>query len=120
MSLPGASSGRSHVRGYSTYPVPKESHDQSPPDSRMGWDKGGDGRRGSFKHNADEMPPLTVRRAAEFAWAEKHLPDEHRGMVVSALIGLEVAGQSRSTGSVMARLESQGRSMAQMKAKGWT
>lgn len=66
-----------------------------------------------------ELPPFTERRAAEFAWAEQHLPDEHPGMVVSALIGLEVAGMKRSTGSVMARLEKQGRTMAQMKSKGW-
>jgi hypothetical protein len=39
--------------------------------------------------------------------------------VVSALIGLEVAGQKRSTATVMARLEGQGRTMTQMKAKGW-
>ena len=68
---------------------------------------------------ADALPPLTERRAKEFAWAEQHLPAEHPGMVVSALVGLQVAGQPQSTATVMARLESQGRTMAQMKAKGW-
>jgi hypothetical protein len=56
------------------------------------------------------------RRATEFAWAAQHLPAEHPGLVVSALIGLEVAGQKRSTGSVMARLEGQGRTAAQQEA----
>ena len=74
---------------------------------------------GAWKPAAEDQPAFSERRAPEFAWAEQHLPDEHRGMVVSALIGLEVAGQSRSTGSVMARLESQGRTMKQLKAKGW-
>ena len=81
----------------------------------MGWD--GKGRK--EKHNADDLPPLTERRSREFEWAAKHLPGEHTGMVVSALIGLEIAGQKQSTATVMARLEAQGRTMAQMKAKGW-
>jgi hypothetical protein len=71
------------------------------------------------RHNADEMPPLTERRKREFEWAAKHLPGEHTGFVVSALIGLEVAGQKQSTATVMARLEAQGRTMTQIKAKGW-
>lgn len=72
-----------------------------------------------WKPTADALPPLTERRAREFAWAEQHLPAEHTGMVVSALIGLEVAGQPRSRDAVMARLEGQGRTVAQMKRKGW-
>lgn len=80
----------------------------------MGWDGMGKGaKRGSFKHNADEMPSLTERRKREFEWAAKHLPDEHPGLVVSALIGLEVSGQKQSTDSVMARLEEQGRTAKQ-------
>jgi hypothetical protein len=67
----------------------------------------------------DGLEPLTERRAPEFEWASKYLPAEHTGFVVSALIGLQLAGLKRSTQSVMARLEGQGRTMAQMKAKGW-
>ena len=72
-----------------------------------------------WKPTTDEQPPLTERRAREFEWAAKHLPAEHTGMVVSALIGLEVAGEKQTTRTVMARLEAQGRTAAQMKAKGW-
>jgi hypothetical protein len=67
----------------------------------------------------DGLKPFTERRAAEFEWAAKHLPSEHTGFVVSALIALQLAGLKRSTQSVMARLEAHGRSMAQMKARGW-
>ena len=66
----------------------------------------------------NELPPFTERRAKEFAWAE-HLPDEHPGLVVSALISLELAGETQSTKTVMARLHAQGRTAEQMKEKGW-
>lgn len=86
----------------------------------MGWDKGGAGSEsGSWKPTANGLPSLTERRAREFAWAKQHLPDEHAGMVVSALIGMEVSGQEQTRNGVMARLECQGRTMAQMKQKGW-
>jgi hypothetical protein len=74
--------------------------------------RNGDERKAT---STNELPPLTQRRAREFAWAAEHLPNEHTGSVVSALIGLEVAGEKQSTASVMARLESQGRT----KAQGW-
>jgi hypothetical protein len=80
----------------------------------MGW--GGKGSKSStWKPATNELPPLKERRAREFAWAAEHLPNEHTGSVVSALIGLEVAGEKQSTASVMARLERQGRT----KAQGW-
>jgi hypothetical protein len=78
----------------------------------MGWDG-----KGSKKGSADELPPFQIRRAAEFAWAKKNLPEEHTGLVVSALIGMEVAGEERTRNSVMARLESQGRTMAQLEGR---
>lgn len=116
-SLPGASSGRSRVREYSTPGVPLESQQRSPRDSGMGWDKGGvSGKGGSWKPAPDDQPAFSECRAKEFAWAEQHLPGEHPGMVVSALIGLEVAGQKQSTQSVMARLEGQGRTAEQRRA----
>ena len=73
----------------------------------------------SWKPDPSDQPAFSTRRAAEFAWAEQHLPAEHPGLVVSALIGMEVAGHKRSTQSVMARLESQERTMAQLREKGW-
>lgn len=85
-----------------------------PHGTRVGSGRGSGG--GSWKPTADALSPLTERRAKEFAWAEQHLPGEHPGMVVSALIGLEVAGQKQSTQSVMARLEGQGRTAEQRRA----
>jgi hypothetical protein len=70
---------------------------------------------GAKEASGAELPPLKERRAREFAWAAEHLPNEHTGSVVAALIGLEVAGEKQSTASVMARLERQGRT----KAQGW-
>jgi hypothetical protein len=72
-----------------------------------------------LRFNAEDAPSFTEQNEREFSWVTKHLPDEHPGFAVSALIGMEVAGIDRSRNSVMARLESQGRTMAQMKAKGW-
>jgi hypothetical protein len=79
--------------------------------------RGREGEGSAKKHNADEMPPLAERRSREFDWAAKHLPAEHPGLVMSALIGLEVAGEKQSTASVMARLEAQGRTAKQRRAK---
>ncbi len=96
--------------------IPSESTRVASVGSRdgMGWD--GKGSKSSTWKPADnDLPPLTERRAREFAWAIEHLPEEHTGSVVSALIGLELAGQKQSTASVMARLEQQGRT----KAQGW-
>lgn len=73
-------------------------------------------REGGWKPEEDDQPAFSERRNPEFEWAEKTLPDEHPGLVVSALIGLEVAGEKRTSGSVMARLERQGRTAAQRKA----
>lgn len=75
--------------------------------------------KADWKPPSNDLAPLTERRAKEFAWAEKHLPDQHPGLVVSALISLELAGETQSTKTVMARLHAQGRTAEQMKEKGW-
>lgn len=64
--------------------------------------------RGS-KPGAEERPPLSEQLAAEFTWAEQHLPKEHAGFVVSAMCSLRFAGVAVSTKTVMARLEATGR-----------
>jgi hypothetical protein len=74
---------------------------------------------GMGRGRAEELPPLTERRAREFNWATQHLPDEHTGLVVSALISLELAKEKQTTKTVMARLEAQGRTAKQMGEKGW-
>lgn len=71
-----------------------------------------------WKPEKTDLAPLTERRAREFAWAQ-HLPDEHPGLVVSALISLELAGEKQTTKTVLARLEAQGKTAEQMREKGW-
>lgn len=71
-----------------------------------------------WKPEKTDLAPLTERRAKEFAWA-KNLPDEHPGLVVSALISLELAGENQSTKTVLARLKAQGKTAEQMREKGW-
>lgn len=75
-----------------------------PPGTRDGY---GMGRGTGFKQ--PERPPLAESLAAEFAWAEKHLPREHTGFVVAAICSLQFAGAPVSTGSVLARLKATGR-----------
>jgi len=106
-SLPGASSGRSHVRGYSPAPVRSESHEPSQRDSGMGWDKDGRGR-GTASKNTHHVP-WSVKCARELAWAEKHLPDEYPGFVITAIQRLQGRGVAPSTGTVMAYLRELGR-----------
>ena len=66
-----------------------------------------------------EQPPLTERRAKEFAWVRQHLPQEHEGMAVSALISIQTFGDRPTKESVLARLRAQGRTAEQMREKAW-
>lgn len=100
------SSGDKRIRGYQNNPVRTDSGSTGIRD--------GMGRVGS-----NDLPPFTERRAKQFAWAERHLPEEHPGLVVSALISLELAGENQSTKTVLARLEAQGKTAEQMREKGW-
>jgi hypothetical protein len=72
-----------------------------------------------WKPTADDRPRFEVRKAKEIEWAERHLPGEHLTFVVTAMDMLKLNKQPVSVNSVMARLESTGRTMAQMKQKGW-
>lgn len=108
------SSGNRKIKGFgSNDSVRPESQRTTPNsvrrDTGMGWDRGG----------KNDLPPFTERRAREFAWAERHLPEEHPGLVVSALISLELAGENQSTKTVFARLKAQGKTAEQMREKGW-
>ena len=79
----------------------------------------GKGRKNSsWKPTTDDQPPFTERHREIFRWAKDNLPDEYPRMVVSAYLTLN-AGSTPTPGTVMARLEAQGRTAAQMKAKGW-
>lgn len=65
----------------------------------------------------DELPPLRDQLAAEYTWAEQHLPEEHSGFVVSAMCSLRFAGVKVTTGSVRARLMSTGRDRVACEAR---
>ena len=67
----------------------------------------------------EDLQPLTERRAKEFAWVRDHLPDEHEGMAVSALISIQTFGEKPTRDSVLARLRAQGRTADQLREKGW-
>ena len=67
----------------------------------------------------EELQPFVERRAREFAWVRQHLPDEHQGMAVSALISIKTFGDKPTKNAVMDRLRAQGRTAEQMREKGW-
>lgn len=69
--------------------------------------------------SGEDLQPLTERRAKEFAWVRDHLPDEHEGMAVSALISIQTFGEKPTRDSVLARLRAQGRTADQLREKGW-
>ncbi len=68
--------------------------------------------------NAEDRIPFTVRNRDIFKWAKDNLPDEYPRLVVSAYMTLALKGTPTAE-AVMARLKAQGKSMEQMKAKGW-
>ena len=67
----------------------------------------------------EELVPLVERRAKEFAWVRQHLPEEHEGMAVSALISIQTFVDRPTKESVLARLRAQGRTAEQMREKAW-
>ena len=67
----------------------------------------------------EQPTPLVDRCAKEFAWVRQHLPDEHEGMAVSALISIKTFGDKPTKNAVMDRLRAQGRTAEQMRGKGW-
>lgn len=67
----------------------------------------------------DELQPFVERRAREFEWVRRHLPDEHEGMAVSALLSIQTFGEKPTRDSVLARLRAQGRTAEQLREKGW-
>ena len=67
----------------------------------------------------DEQPPFIKRWAREAAFVREHLPEEHEGMAVSALISIKTFGDKPTKNAVMDRLRAQGRTAEQMREKGW-
>jgi hypothetical protein len=74
---------------------------------------------GMGRGSGEEQPPLTVRRAREFQFVRSHLPEEHEGFAVSALISLQMRGRKPTKQQVLDRLAAQGRRSDQLREKGW-
>lgn len=68
---------------------------------------------------SEEQIPLTERRAREFQFVRSHLPEEHEGMAVSALITLQMRGRKPTKQAILERLDAQGRRSDQLREKGW-
>jgi len=65
------------------------------------------------------MPPWSERRSWEFDFVRQHLPGEHPGLAVSALLSLRLLGVKPTKEAILNRLESSGRSARQLREKGW-
>ena len=104
------SSGERKVRGFQP----------TNPKNPVRTDSGRTGvRDGMGVGMGEELVPLVERRAKEFAWVRQHLPEEHEGMAVSALISIQTFGDRPTKESVLARLRAQGRTAQQMREKAW-
>ena len=105
------SSGERKVRGFQ----PTDPKNPVRAESQATGLRDGMGRVGV----GEELQPFVERRAREFAWVRQHLPDEHQGMAVSALISIKTFGDKPTKNAVMDRLRAQGRTAEQMREKGW-
>ena len=104
------SSGERKVRGFQP----------TNPKNPVRTDSGRTGvRDGMGLGMGEELVPLVERRAKEFAWVRQHLPEEHEGMAVSALISIQTFGDRPTKESVLARLRAQGRTAEQLREKAW-
>ena len=107
------SSGDRRVRGYS---IP-----ESKPNKPVRMDSGSTGVRDGMGRVgvSEEQTPLTERRAKEFQFVRSHLPEEHEGFAVSALICLQMRGRKPTKQQVLDRLAAQGRRSDHLREKGW-
>lgn len=105
------SSGERKVRGFQ----PTDPKNPVRTDSGSTGVRDGMGRVGV----GEELQPFVERCAREFAWVRQHLPEEHEGMAVSALISIKTFGDKPTKNAVMDRLRAQGRTAEQMRRKGW-
>lgn len=82
------------------------------PDTGYGYGSGSG--RGSV-----DVEPFEERRAREFEFVRKTLPGEIPGLCVSALLSLRALGEKPTRDSIYARLENQGRTVRQLRERGW-
>ena len=64
--------------------------------------------------SAEEQAPFTERRAREFAFAAKALPDQHPGFCVVAMIAIQMRGETPTRENVLERLTATGREASQI------
>lgn len=64
--------------------------------------------------SAEEPPPFTERRAREFAFAAKALPEQHPGFCVVAMIAIQMRGETPTRENVLERLAATGREASQI------
>ena len=65
------------------------------------------------------MTAWSERRSWEFDFVRQHLPGEHSGFAVSALLSLRLLGVKPTKAAILERLEASGRSARQFREKGW-
>ena len=76
------------------------------------------GRSSSYKEwkpdSAQDQAPFTERRAREFAFAAKALPEQHPGFCVVAMIAIQMRGETPTREKVLERLTASGREASQI------
>lgn len=86
------------------------------PDTGYGYGSGS----GRGKQSVDGgMESFSERRSWEFDFVRQHLPGEHPGLAVSALLSLRLLGVKPTKEAILDRLETSGRSSRQLREKGW-
>ena len=93
-----------------------QTHTKHTPDQRA---RGGVGRSRveveKWKpDSAQEQAPFTERRAREFAFAARVLPEQHPGFCVVAMIAIQMRGETPTRENVLARLTATGREASQI------
>ena len=68
----------------------------------------------------DQGPAWSERRREVFDYVARVLPDEHLGFGVSAALAIRLSGEKPTAEAIRLRLQGSGRSMEQLRAKGWT
>lgn len=64
--------------------------------------------------SSNDQAPFTERRAREFAFAAKALPDQHPGFCVVSMIAIQMSGRTPTRENVLERLRDQGREASQI------
>ena len=95
-----------------------QTHTKHRPDQRAREGKGMSRSRVEVEKwkpdSAQDQPPFTERRAREFAFAAKALPEQHPGFCVVAMIAIQMSGVTPTRENVLERLTASGREASQI------